>query len=535
MNQITREKALENLITFKTAWGEKLNTETDQLGNFEDRYDRQFFINLLACFGNDISTANVFQTRATRRSTGRLGKIDLYCPGLVIGEAKSPGKETLDEAFEQLSDYLWDEKLDQEYVPNYSITTNFETFRVDKLGPRGISESKIEFSLTDINSHVDELMFLAGFETTLEEEVQKEASFEAVDLMTDIYKALQGNDSVELNDTDIEETHTVAVAQFMTRILFLLFGDDANLWKKNLFTEFIEKSSPNSIVADLNTLFYVLNTPIDKRPSNLPEHIDSFPYVNGGVFDTEQTQQMPPLVFFDEPMYEALHEASLFDWSNISPAVFGSLFQLVKSKEARRKDGEHYTSEEDILKVLEPMFLDEFLEKSGRLVNNSSTKKSDIAKYMHELSQHVFVDPACGSGNFLIVAYRELRRIENRLIKKQREIDGNENQIASVDLYRAIRLNQFYGFELGWWPAKIAETALFLIEQQCNKELADLVGEMPDILPIADSATIVHGNALQMDWEKVLSDRVAGGGEHLYLEIHLSRGRVRKLMINKKS
>ena len=513
MNQITREKALENLITFKTTWGEKLNTETDRLGNFEDRYDRQFFINLLACFGNDISTANVFQTRATRRSTGRLGKIDLYCPGLVIGEAKSPGKETLDEAFEQLSDYLWDEKLDQEYIPNYAITTNFETFRIDKLGPKGISESKVEFFLPDIDSHVDELMFLAGFETTLEEEVQKEASFEAVDLMTDIYKSLQGNESVELEDTDVEETHTVAVAQFMTRILFLLFGDDANLWKKNLFTEFIEKSSPSSIVTDLHTLFHVLNTPIEKRPSSLPEHIDAFPYVNGGVFDATQTQQLTPLVFFDEAMYEALHEAALFDWSNISPAVFGSLFQLVKSKEARRKDGEHYTSEEDILKVIEPMFLDEFRDKAGSLVENSSTKKSDIAKYMYELSQHVFVDPACGSGNFLIVAYRELRRIENRLIKKQREIDGNKNQIASVDLYRAIRLSQFYGFEIGWWPAKIAETALFLIEQQCNKELADLVGEMPDILPIADSATIVHDNALQLDWEEILPDRVAGGGE----------------------
>ena len=304
MNQITREKALENLITFKTTWGEKLNTETDRLGNFEDRYDRQFFINLLACFGNDISTANVFQTRATRRSTGRLGKIDLYCPGLVIGEAKSPGKETLDEAFEQLSDYLWDEKLDQEYIPNYAITTNFETFRIDKLGPKGISESKVEFFLPDIDSHVDELMFLAGFETTLEEEVQKEASFEAVDLMTDIYKSLQGNESVELEDTDVEETHTVAVAQFMTRILFLLFGDDANLWKKNLFTEFIEKSSPSSIVTDLHTLFHVLNTPIEKRPSSLPEHIDAFPYVNGGVFDATQTQQLTPLVFFDEAMYE---------------------------------------------------------------------------------------------------------------------------------------------------------------------------------------------------------------------------------------
>ncbi|MFZ2561678.1 MAG: DNA methyltransferase, partial [Corynebacterium variabile] len=181
--------------------------------------------------------------------------------------------------------------------------------------------------------------------------------------------------------------------------------------------------------------------------------------------------------------------------------MFGSMFQLVKSKEARRADGEHYTTETNILKVIEPLFLDELRGEADRLIRNKSTSAKDLRKFRDSLAQMIFLDPACGCGNFLVVAYRELRAIETDIIVALRAKEGQQTASMDVSLDQRMNIGQFHGFELNWWPAKIAETAMFLVDHQANRALAAAVGDAPDRLPITITAHIRHGNALQLGWE----------------------------------
>src|SRR5699024_7744364 len=205
----------------------------------------------------------------------------------------------------------------------------------------------------------------------------------------------------------------------MTRLLFLLFGDDAGLWEEDLFYRFVlHDTTASNLGSQLNGLFQILNTPEGQR-KRLPKSMEKFPYVNGSVFRDHMPQE-----FFDEDMREALLAACRFHWTRISPAVFGAMFQLVKSKEARRADGEHYTSETNILKVLEPLFLEELRKEANRLIGNRSTTVKALRSFRDSLADMAFCDPACGCGNFLVVAYRELRKIETDIIVAIRQREG---------------------------------------------------------------------------------------------------------------
>ncbi|MDN6284023.1 MAG: GcrY protein, partial [Corynebacterium sp.] len=253
----------------------------------------------------------------------------------------------------------------------------------------------------------------------------------------------------------------------------------------------------------LNALFQVLNTPENRR-RRVPEEMAKFPYVNGSLFADQWPQD-----FFDDDMRDALLDACRFHWTRISPAVFGSMFQLVKSKEARRADGEHYTTETNILKVIEPLFLDELRDKANRLVHNKSTTVKALREFRDSLAQMVFLDPACGCGNFLVVAYRELRQIETDIIVALRAKEGQQTASLDVSLDQRLSIGQFHGFEINWWPAKIAETAMFLVDHQANRALAAAVGDAPDRLPITITAHIRHGDALDIGWEHEIP-RTAG-------------------------
>ena len=189
-----------------------------------------------------------------------------------------------------------------------------------------------------------------------------------------------------------------------------MYGDDAGLWEEDLFHRFLLfDTTPDNLGARLNTLFQVLNTPENRRETRIPKEIKRFPYVNGSLFAEHMPQE-----FFDEEMREALLAASQFHWIRISPAIFGSMFQLVKSKEARRGDGEHYTSEKNILKVLEPLFLDELRDKATRLIRNKSTSVPDLRRFRDSLAEHVFLDPACGAGHLLNEEYETTTAVTGR-------------------------------------------------------------------------------------------------------------------------
>ncbi|AJE68858.1 DNA methyltransferase [Corynebacterium glutamicum] len=498
-----RAQIRRNLDDFTAFWltrvqGWRENKETAT----EKKYAQQFWTELFNCFGVNAARMDLFEQDARRSSTGGTGYIDLFWPGVVIGEAKSLGVD-LDIAHEQARDYLTGGSVSDFELPRYILCSNFETLRLSRLGDPD-TRFDITFPLSDISDHIDQLRFLAGYETVTKKE-EEEASIQASKLMATLFTAMAGDEVDEAigddapTDPDEEDERTQQTSMYLTRLLFLLFGDDAGLWETDIFYRFVlEHTTPENLGGQLNSLFEVLNTPENRR-QRVPEHLAKFPYVNGSIFaDSMRTE------YFDPAMRDALLDACRFHWSHISPAVFGSMFQLVKSKEARRNDGEHYTSEKNILKTIEPLFLDELRAEATRLIAASSTPVKKLRDFRDSLADMVFVDPACGAGNFLVVAYRELRKIETDVIVAIRKREGNTGMALDVTWEQKLSIGQFYGFELNWWPAKIAETAMFLVDHQANRELADAIGAAPDRLPITITAHIIHGNALHLDWNTVL-------------------------------
>lgn len=499
--QLDRGDIRHNLDGLSVAWRTIIDKwREDGAKHTEKSHAQQFWSDLLRCFGIIPERIRLFERDATRASSGRTGYIDLFWSGVVIGEAKSLGKN-LDEAGTQALDYLAGGSIGQHEWPRYAIVSDFENMRVAKLGEDGWT---VGFAIDEISDHVDQLMFLAGQETVTKRD-EEEASFYASALMANLYTAMLGDEADEgvgedaPTDPEEEDWRVQKTSVFLTRVLFLLYGDDAGLWEEDLFYRFVlYDTTGDSLGAQLAQLFQVLNTP-ESRRRNVPESMARFPYVNGSLF-----AETWPSEFFTAKMREALLAACRFHWTRISPAVFGSMFQLVKSREARRADGEHYTSETNILKVIEPLFLSELRSEAARLIRNSSTTAKALREFRDSLAEMIFLDPACGCGNFLVVAYRELRAIETDIIVALRKKEGQLTGSLDVTLDQKMSIGQFYGFEINWWPAKIAETAMFLVDHQANRALAAAVGDAPNRLPIKITAHICHENALLIDWQDFL-------------------------------
>lgn len=504
--QLSRDEIHRRLDSFRAHWLRELEEWKEQgLTGEEQKAAQRFWIDLFSCFGVSAQRMNLFERNARRGSTGGAGRIDLFYPSVVIGEAKKPGV-SLEVAYQQALDYLNGGTVRDFEMPRYVLCSNFEAFRLVRLGDAD-SGFDISFSLSEVTDNLDSLKFLAGYDTVTKQEEEK-ASIRASQLMAELFTAMAGDDVDEAvgdeapTDYHDEELKVHETSQYLTRLLFLLFGDDAGLWEQDLFTRFIEENTTaDNLGPQLNALFEVLNTPENRR-GRVPDSLAAFPYVNGAVFAEQMRTQ-----YFDAEMRDALLKACRFNWSEISPAIFGSLFQLVKSKEARRSDGEHYTSETNILKTLEPLFLTELREQAERLITSKSTTVKKLREFRDSLADYAFLDPACGSGNFLIVAYRELRKIETDLIVEIRRREGTLDELAlDVSFEQKLSIGQFYGIELNWWPARIAETAMFLVDHQANQQLAQRIGAAPERLPISITAHIHHANALSVDWSLVVPE-----------------------------
>lgn len=470
----------------------------------EKKYAQSFWSDLLRCFGIIPERINLFERDAQRASTGSHGWIDFFMTGVAIGEAKSLDVD-LDDAVEQINDYLRGGVRQSEY-PRYAVVTNFATIRIIRLDG---TEPETRFPLEEIAEHYDQLRFLVG-EDTITGREQEEASTTAAQLMASLYTSILGedidapvgDDAAALEDEEAEDGRVETTAVLMTRLLFLLYGDDAGLWEKDLFYRWVhDETTPASLSAQLSDLFRVLNTPTSRRSKNLPELLARFPYVNGGIFAEHVF-----IDYFTPETREALLAACRFQWNRISVSVFGAMFQLVKSKEARRAAGEHYTSESNILKTIGPLFLEDYQAKADRLIRNKSTRPKDFDALIEEMASNIYVDPACGGGNFLNVAYARLRDIETSLLVEKQRRGGEFTGMLDVTLGQKLTIDRFYGFEINWWPAKIAETAMFLVDHQANQRLAQAIGQAPDRLPITITAHISHGNALTLDWAEVLPE-----------------------------
>ncbi|GAA1119180.1 SAM-dependent DNA methyltransferase [Nesterenkonia jeotgali] len=505
---VDREAIHRRLIDFSAHWQERIASwrEGGTESGTEKRHAQQFWSDLMRCFEINPERIDVFERNADRASTGGGGFIDFFWSGVVIGEAKSLGKD-LDVAYDQAIDYLNGGSVGTHEWPRFIIATDFENFRLDRLGEESWT---LRFSIDEVPDHLEQLLFFAGVETLTKRE-QENASIEAAKLMANLFNTLVGEDTDEEVGDDApttpeeEDDDTELASVLMTRLLFLLYGDDAGLWEEDLFYRWIESVASKNIGPALDGLFEVLNTsgPVRKRKfkDNLPALESKFPYVNGGIFDgTSQVGYSVPPEF-----REVLLDAARFRWTAISPAIFGAMFQLVKSKDARRGDGEHYTSEKNILKTIGPLFLEEYRSRADRLIRNKDAESTEaISKLLNEMASNIYIDPACGAGNFLNVAYAQLRQIETDLIVERRKREGTTTGTLDATLDQMLTIDKFYGFELNWWPAKIAETAMFLVDQQANRELAARTGQAPDRLPITTTAKIIHGNALDLDWSAAL-------------------------------
>ncbi len=423
-----------------------------------------------------------YEEHVAKLGNGR-GFIDLFWPGVLIVEQKSAGRD-LAKAYGQAGEYF--DALRERDRPRYIMVSDFQTFELHDLDERRV----VTFPLADLPAHVEEFGFVLGVQRRTFRD-QDPVNIEAAELVGRLHDAL---DAAGYRRHDLE--------RFLVRIVFCLFADDTGVFEpRDILFDFVEsrtRQDGSDLGAILAQLFQVLNTPEDDRTATLDEDLARFPYVNGDLF-----KEPLHISAFDASMREKLLDACRFDWSNISPAIFGALFQSVMDPVQRRKRGAHYTTEKNILKVIEPLFLDDLRVEFERLRRRKDNRRrADLRRFQRKLGNLTFFDPACGCGNFLIIAYRELRELEIQVLKEihpDRQLDVLARDLSVVDV------DQFYGIELGEFPARIAETALWMMDHIMNNRLSLEFGQTYVRIPLETSPHIVHGDALESDWSDLLS------------------------------
>lgn len=405
------------------------------------------------------------------------GFVDLFWPGILLVEMKSKGK-SLDRAYDQAIDYF--SGIQERDLPRYVLVSDFQRFRLFDLS----ANTSTEFALKELYQNVKSFGFIAGYQTQVIK-AQDPINIRAAERMGKLHDALKAVGY---------EGHALEV--YLVRLLFCLFAEDTTIFEKRLFQDYIETKTAedgSDLAHHINSLFYTLNTAPEKRLKNLDEHLAAFPYVNGKLF----AEPLPPAQF-DKKMREALLDLCALDWSMISPAIFGSLFQSIMDADARRNLGAHYTSEENILKLIKPLFLDSLWAEFEKV----KTNKNKLAEFHQKLSTLTFFDPACGCGNFLVITYREIRLLE---IEAIRASHTSGQMVMDVQSLIQVDVAQFYGIEIEEFPAQIAQVALWLTDHQMNMRISDEFGNYFARIPLKSTPHIVNANALQKDWAEVIA------------------------------
>jgi type I restriction-modification system DNA methylase subunit len=444
----------------------------------EDAEAKSFWDSFFNVFG--ISRKRVASFEEPVKKIGdKHGYIDLFWKGVLIVEHKSRGK-SLDKAYSQALDYF--PGVTERDLPKYVIVSDFARFRLYNLEEK----EQHEFDLKDLYRNVRLFGFIAGYQTHKIQE-QDPVNIKAAEQMGKLHDQMK--DAGYFGH---------ALELYLVRLLFCLFAEDTGIFERQQFRDYIEERTGedgSDLAHHISTLFQVLNTPREKRLKNLDEQLAAFPYVNGKLFE-----EMLPTAGFDSAMRQELLNCCALDWSRISPAIFGSLFQSIMDKAARRNLGAHYTSEENILKLIKPLFLDALWEEFEKIKQN----KNKLFEFHKKLRRLNFLDPACGCGNFLVIAYRELRLLELEILRASRT-----SEQSLLDIHSLINLNvdQFFGIEIEEFPAQIAQVALWLMDHQMNLLVSEEFGLYFVRIPLQVSSTIVCGNALTIDWETVVPAR----------------------------
>jgi hypothetical protein len=457
----------DRALKFSKEWADTSNEHADA---------KPFLVEFFNVFGITNKRVSTFEHRV-KKLDDKDGYIDLLWKGTILIEMKSRGKNH-DRAYTQAIDYT--HGLKEHELPKYILISDFENFRLYDL-----EENKtVDFKLNDLVNNVQHFGYLLGYQKKIYKE-QDPANIKAAELMGKLHDRLE-----EIGYTG----HPLEV--YLVRLLFLLFAEDTTIFNKQQFQEYIEQRTNidgSDLAAKLQELFQVLNTPKEKRFKNLDEQLADFPYVNGKLFE-----EILPTASFDSKMRQALLDCAYIDWSKISPAIFGSMFQSVMNPKERRNLGAHYTSETNILKLIKPLFLDELWNEFDSIKAN----KNKLPEFHKKLSTLKFLDPACGCGNFLVITYRELRLLEFEVLKAL-----NKSGQTFIDVSQILKINvdQFSGIEYEEFPARIAEVAMWLIDHQMNMLVSNEFGQYFVRLPLNKSANIVHGDALEIDWQSLLN------------------------------
>ena len=403
------------------------------------------------------------------------GYIDLLWKGVILIEMKSRG-QNLNKAHQQAIDYTHGLKAHD--LPKYILVCDFHEFRLFDTE----EQTTQSFTIDQFAANVAHFGFIAGYVKKTYKE-QDPVNIKAAELMGKLHDQLKaiGFDG-----------HPLEV--YLVRLLFCLFAEDSQIFEKQQFQDYIEQRTAidgSDLAAKISELFQTLNTPMDKRFKNLDEQLAAFPYVNGKLFE-----ETLPTASFDSKMRQALLECCYIDWSQISPAIFGSMFQSVMNPIERRNLGAHYTSELNILKLIKPLFLDDLWAQFEAIKRH----KPKLIEFHQRLASLKFLDPACGCGNFLIITYRELRLLELEILKQL----YNKDQLLDIDTMALLNVDMMLGIEYEEFPARIAEVAMWLIDHQMNMRLSAEFGQYYARLPLRRAAQITHGDALAVDWHDVI-------------------------------
>ena len=468
----------DRALAFSREW-EGVSSESAEAQTFWNEFFNVFGVTRrrIASFEEPVKRART----SFEKSGGKGGFIDLFWRGTLIAEHKSLGKN-LDSAYKQALEYF--DGLAERDLPRYVVVSDFARIRLYDLD----ANTRNEFPLKDLYRNIKLFGFIAGY-TTKRIKEQDPVNIKAAERMGKLHDRLRESGY---------EGHKLEV--FLVRLLFCLFAEDTTLFEPmGSFRDFLENKS-NEDGSDLGSrlahFFQVLNTIEKKRQKNLDETLAAFPYVNGQLF--EETLPIPTC---DRTIREMLLDCCALDWGLISPAIFGALFQCVMDEEGserRRNLGAHYTSEENILKLIKPLFLDDLWAEFHK-VKRSTKKLFELHKKIAMLR---FFDPACGCGNFLVIAYRELRLLELEILRAVRA-SGQMH----LNIFQLVQVNvdQFYGIEIEEFPAQIAQVALWLTDHQMNMMVSEEFGLYFRRLPLTHAAKIHCGNALQMEWNDVIS------------------------------
>ena len=453
-------------LTFSKEWDDAVSEKSEA---------QPFWISFFDIFGVSRRRVAAFE-KSARKTDGTDGYIDLLWKGVLLIEHKSRGKN-LDRAYAQALDYF--PGLKNRELPRYVLVSDFARFRLHDLD----EDEQHEFALKDLHKNIHRFAFIAGY-TTHKIEEQDPVNIQAAELMGKLHDALLGIGYAG-HDLDV----------YLVRLLFCLFAEDTGIFERRRFQDYIEDRTGEDgadLALHLDTFFHILNTPREKRLDNLDEQLSAFPFVNGKLFE----ERLRP-ASFDRSMRESLLRCCALDWSRISPAIFGSLFQSIMDKDARRNLGAHYTSEKNILKLINPLFMDDLRAEFEKVKKN----RNKLFEFHKKLRTLKFLDPACGCGNFLVIAYRELRLLELEVLR----VSKKGMKTFDVHSMIALDVDQFYGIEIEEFPAQIAQVAMWLVDHQMNLLVSQEFGMYFARIPLLTSANIAHGNALRMDWGDVVA------------------------------